>query len=309
MSIKYIIDKIMKYCRKPYLIIGYLAGRFPSLFKFVPDKICIKMQFEAAIGQKLDLKNPKTFNEKIQWLKLHGDLQKYANLADKYEVRKFVSNSIGEEYLIPLLGVWNKFEDIDFSKLPEQFVLKCNHDSNSVVICKDKTTFNIKKSREKLNKCLKRKFYYAFREYQYKNIKPKLIGEKYMVDESENELKDYKIYCFNGNPKIIQVIYDRCTDSKANLYDIEWNYIPVVKTYPTNPNRMINKPSKLDEILHLAKMLSKNCLFVRVDFYSVNDKIYFGELTFTPAAGLGKFEPKEFDFEMGSWIELPKERE
>jgi len=308
MAIKYPVDKIMKYCRRPYLIIGYLAGKFPNLFKFVPDKICIKMQFKAATGQKLNLKNPQTFNEKIQWLKLHGDLQKYANLADKYEVRKFVSNSIGEEYLIPLLGVWDKFKDIDFGKLPKQFVLKCNHDSNSVVICKDKTAFNINKAREKLNKCLKRKFYYAFREYQYKNIKPKIICEKYMVDESGSELKDYKIFCFNGNPKIIQVNYDRFTSSKKNLYDIEWNYIPVAMTYPTDPNRIINKPSKLEDMLVFAKTLSKGIPCVRVDFYSINDKIYFGELTFTPAAGLGKFEPKEFDFEMGSWIELPKEK-
>lgn len=266
------------------------------------------MMFRAYFGYSLDLKNPKTFNEKIQWLKLYGRLERYTDMADKYEVRRYIADIIGKEYLIPLIGIWNRFEDIDFEKLPNQFVLKCTHDSNSVIICKDKAIFDIDKAKDKLNKLLKYKFYRMFREPQYKNIKPRIICEEYMTDESGGELKDYKIFCFNGMPRIIFVYYDRFTNHKVNIYDAEWNYIPVSTAYPTDPNVIINKPSRLGEMLDLAETLSRGISLVRVDFYSIGDRIYFGELTFTPSAGFVKFEPKEFDFEMGGWLELPKEK-
>jgi len=273
--------------------------------KWIPDSLYLKQVFKLRLGYPLNLKNPKTFNEKIQWMKLYGDLQQYTNLVDKYEVRKYVANTIGEEYLIPLLGVWDKVEDIDFSKLPEQFVLKCNHDCGSVVICTDKAAFDVEKAKNKLKKCLKRNFYYRFREPQYKKIKPRIICEKYIVDESGNDLKDYKIFCFNEIPKIIEVIADRFTSQKINFYDTEWNYIAVSGKCSTDPNA-IDKPCNLQEMLGLAKKLSENIPHVRVDLYSINNRIYLGELTFTSAAGFRKFEPKEFDFEMGSWLELPR---
>ena len=299
------MSKFIKKCKKnPLHIITALGIR--GFLNWLPNSLRIKIIFRCELGYFLNLKNPKSFNEKIQWLKFYGDIQQYTHLVDKHEVRKYISDTIGENYLIPLLGIWDKFEEIDFSKLPEQFVLKCNHDCGSVVICTDKATFDIKKAKNKLNKCLKQNNYYSTLELQYKNIKPKIICEKYMKDES-GELKDYKIFCFNGEPKIIQVNYGRFTDSKKNLYDIEWNYVPVAMTYPTDPNVIINKPNNLKEMLTLAKTLSKDYPFVRVDFYSIEGKTYFGELTFTPAMGLGKFEPEEFDFEMGSWLELLKE--
>ncbi|GBU23738.1 glycosyl transferase [Fibrobacteria bacterium R8-3-H12] len=298
--------KIMKYIKNPWLIFLYLEWK--GFLNWLPDSLYFKGFFRAKCGYPLDLKNPKTFNEKLQWIKLHGNLEKYTDLVDKYEVRKYIAQTIGEEYLIPLIGVWDRVEDIDFGKLPEQFVLKCNHDSGSVVICKDKNNFDIEKAKNKLKKHLKRNYYYHAREAQYKNIKPRVICEKYMVDKQKIEPEDYRIFSFNGTPKIIFV--DRSILKKKsnirNLYDVEWNYIPVSVGYPTDCNRIISKPNKLEEMLKLTKILSKNIPCVRVDFYLIDDKIYFGELTFTHAAGYQKFEPKEFGFEMGSWLELPK---
>jgi hypothetical protein len=293
------LKKLKKILKNPLHILEIL--RYRGFFNWVPDSLYLKILFRKKCGYSLDLKNPRTFNEKLQWLKLYGNLERYKDLVDKYEVRKYIAKTIGEKYLIPLIGVYDKFEDIDFNKLPEQFVLKCTHDSGSVVICKDKNNFDIEESKKKLKKYLKRNYYYGKREPQYKNIKPRIICEKYMVDESETELKDYKVFCFNGEPKIIQVHFDRFTNHKRNIYDTEWNYIPVSIGHPIYPN-VINKPSNLQEMLNLAKKMSENIPHVRVDFYSIHNKIYFGELTFIHMAGFLKFEPKEFDFEMGSWI-------
>ena len=297
----------IKKCFKNILHILH-ALRRRGFLNWMSDSFYLKMIFRAKLGYSLDLKNPKTFNEKLQWLKLYDCNPLYTQLVDKYEVRKFVAEKIGEEYLIPLLGVWDRFEDIDFDALPSQFVLKCTHDSGSVVICKDKTAFDIKVAQNKLNKCLKRNFYYVGREWPYKDVKPRIICEKYMEDESGAELKDYKIFCFNGMPKIIQVDFDRFTNHKRNLYDVEWNYIPVSIQYPTDQNNIVNKPEKLEKMLNFAKILSKNIPHVRVDFYSIHDKIYFGELTFTHGSGYENFEPEEFGLQMGSWLELPREK-
>ncbi|MDR3001209.1 MAG: hypothetical protein LBU89_08095 [Fibromonadaceae bacterium] len=298
--------RFLKKClNNPWHILIALGAR--SFFSWMSDSLFLKMIFKAHLGYSLDLKNPKTFNEKIQWLKLYGNLEKYANLVDKYEVRKYIAETIGEEYLIPLLGVWDRFEDIDFGKLPEQFVLKCTHDSGSVVICKNKAAFDVKAAQSKLNKHLEQNFYHLLREPQYKNIKPRIIAEKYMVDESGTELKDYKIFCFDGQPKIIQVDFDRFTNHKRNLYDVEWNFLNFEIHYPSDKIKQISKPQKFDEMLDLAKKLSAAIPHVRVDFYSICGKIYFGELTFTHGSGYENFEPEEFGFEMGSWIELSKE--
>jgi len=302
---KSIIKRLVSLIKNPTRVIIILNNFGLLNLNWISDRIFIKIQYKAMTGRELNLLFPKTFSEKIQWLKLNGNLQNYSCLVDKYEVRKYIVETIGERYLIPLIGIWDKFDDIDFKKLPEQFVLKCTHDCNSAIICKNKTTFNTEYAKTRINKCLLRNYYYSGREKQYKNIKPRIICEKYMVDVSGVELKDYKIYCFDGVPKVIQVIYDRLTVCKSNLYDVNWNYISVAKTYPTDPNRSISKPSNLVEMLNIASILSRNRIFVRVDLYLVSEKIYFGELTFTPAAGNGKFEPTEFDQIMGSWIELP----
>jgi hypothetical protein len=229
-------------------------------------------------------------------------------MADKYEVRKYIAEKIGEEYLIPLLGVWNTFEDIDFNSLPDQFVLKCTHDSGGVVICKDKNAFDLKAARKKIVIHLKRNFYWYGREWAYKNIKPRIIAEKFMVDESGTELKDYKILCFNGEPRLIQVDFDRFVKHKRNLYSTEWQYQLVELGYPTYPQIRIKKPESLELMLQLAKKLSFGIPHLRVDLYSIKQKIYFGELTFYHGSGFEKFTPSEWDKTLGDWLELPQDK-
>ncbi len=287
----------------PDKIITNLGRR--GLLNWMSDEQYLKLLYKAALKKKLNLDNPQTFNEKLQWLKLHDRNPDYTKMVDKYEAKKYVASIIGEEYIIPTLGVYDKFDDIDFDKLPNQFVIKCTHDSGGLVICKDKNTLDIKAARKKISKCLKRNFYYFGREWPYKNVKPRIIIEKYMVDESNKELKDYKVFNFDGKPKIIQVDYDRFVEHKRNLYDKDWKYIEAAIQYPTNPEIKIEKPKNLTKMLELAKILSKDIPHVRTDFYSIEDKIYFGELTFYSESGLGKFSPKQFEKDMGEWLKLP----
>ena len=273
----------------------------------VPSKIYLKIKFKLITGNHLDLDNPQTFNEKLQWLKIHDRNPEYTKMVDKYEAKKYVASIIGEEYIIPTIGVYDKFDDIDFDKLPNQFVMKCTHDSGGLVICKDKNTLDIKVARKKINKCLKKNYYYNGREWPYKNVKPRIIIEKYMVDESNKELKDYKVFNFDGKPKIIQLDYDRFVKHKRNLYDKDWKYIEAAIKYPTDKNVKIDKPKSLNKMLELASILSKNIPHVRTDFYLIDDKIYFGELTFYHGSGYEKFTPEQFGKEMGEWLKLPGE--
>ena len=272
--------------------------------RYIPDKIWLQIKFICRMGKFPDLNNPKTFNEKIQWLKLHNRKPEFSSMVDKYEVKKIIAERMGEEYLIPTLGVWDKFEEIDFDKLPDQFVLKCTHDSGGLIICKDKSQLDLDKAKQKINRCLKSNYYWHGREWPYKNVKPRIIAEQYMVDESGVELKDYKIFNFGGQPKLIQVDFNRFIQHTKNIYDTEWNYLDVAINYPTDPNVSIKKPDCLDEMLEMAKELSAGLPFLRTDFYVINGKIYFGELTFSPGSGFMKVTPESFDEEMGSWISL-----
>lgn len=276
-------------------------GMFP-----VSDKWYLEKLFFRATGCKLDLKNPRTFNEKLQWLKLYDRKPEYTQMVDKYEVKKLVAQKIGEEYIIPTLGVWEKFDRIDFDRLPQQFVLKCTHDSGSVIVVKDKSQFDRKAAKKKLDSALKRNFYYWGREWPYKNVKPRIIAEKYMTDESGTELKDYKIFNFDGKPEFIQVDYNRFVEHRRNLYSTDWKYMEKAIQYATDPSVQIQKPQKLDEMLDLAKKLSAGIPHVRTDFYSIDGgKIYFGELTFYHGSGFEKFDPEEFGVECGNMIKLP----
>mgnify|MGYP000925372840 CR=1 FL=1 len=297
------LKKIKKALKNPNLLLAYILNF--KIFRILPDDVFLKIKFWLKMGKKLDLKNPKTFNEKLQWLKLYDRKPEYTPMVDKYQVRRYVADTIGEGHLIPLLGVYESFEQIDFKKLPSQFVLKCTHDSGGIILCKDKNKLNIKAARRKINKCLKRNFYYVGREWPYKNVKPRIICEKYMVDESGTELKDYKIFCFNGLPKIIQVDFDRFKAHKKNLYDTNWNYIPVSYNYQTDPSIIIKKPGNLEDMLKFAKILARSYPFVRVDFYSIYNELYFGEITFYPASGFGKFTPEKYDYILGDWLKLP----
>lgn len=279
-----------------------------GLLDRLDDEKYLKKQFYAVTRKKLDLNNAITFNEKIQVLKLIDRKELYTSLVDKYEVRKFVEKNLGKEYLIPLIGVWDDPEQIDFSLLPEQFVLKCNHNSGvGMCICKNKNDIDIKTVRKELRKGLDENYYLSGREWPYKNVKRKVIAEKYMVDESGTELKDYKLFTFDGKVHYIQVDYDRFTDHHRNFYDLEWNYVPFTTLYPTNPNRKIAKPVCLERLIKSAEVLAKAAgtpRFVRVDFYVINDHIYFGEMTFYHGSGYEKFYPEEYGEKLGDLIKL-----
>jgi hypothetical protein len=298
------LAKITKVINNPKLIIVYFGSK--GYFKKIPDRKYLEILHKARMGEALDLENPQTFNEKLQWLKLNDRRLEYKNMSDKYEVRKFVASKIGEEYLIPLLGVWDKFEDIDFEDLPDKFVLKCTHDSGSAVICDKKKGINYKKLNRFFNKKLQFDYYWGSREWNYHGITPRIIAEKHMIDESGTELKDYKIFTFNGEAKIIQVDVGRFTKHERNIYTTDWELLNVTVKVPSNPNLIIDKPKKLDEMIYIAEILSEGMPHVRVDLYSTGDSILFGELTFHHAGGQEKFEPKTFELEMGNWLELPR---
>ncbi|MDR1584299.1 MAG: glycosyl transferase [Prevotellaceae bacterium] len=296
---------IKKRIRNPYWLFYYFI-RVTGIGRIMPDKHYLKLQYKCFFNKSLDLKNSKTFNEKLQWLKLYNRITSHVKMVDKAAVKDYIASIIGKEYIIATLGVWNKFDDIRFDLLPNQFVLKCTHDSGSVIICKDKSNFDFKLAKEKINKSLSRNFYYPGREWIYKNIKPRIIAEKYMVDESNVELKDYKIFCFNGSPKIIQVDFNRFSAHRRNLYSIKWELIPAELCYPNDSKTIIEQPKSLELMLDIARKLSSQIAFLRVDLYSIKETIYFGELTFYPGSGYEKFIPDEWDDIMGSWLKLPK---
>ncbi len=275
-----------------------------------PDKLYLKWLFRVRVGYKLDLNNPKTFNEKLQWLKLYNRKPEYTQMVDKVEAKKYVENLIGEEYIIPTLGVYNSVDEIDFDKLPNQFVLKCTHDSGGVVICSDKNKLNIIAAKKKLRQGLRCHYYYQNREYPYKNVKPRIIAEKYMVDESGYELKDYKFFCFNGEPKALFIATDRGSateETKFDFFDMDFKHLPFTNGHP-NSTKPINKPIGFDKMKELAAKLSQGEPHLRVDFYDINGQIYFGELTFFHWSGMMAFEPEEWDYKFGEWIKLPENR-
>ena len=258
--------------------------------------------------KKLDLNNPLTFNEKLQWLKINDHNPLYSKLADKYSMRQYIKNKIGDEYLFPLVGgPWSKFNDIDFEKLPDKFVLKCNHDSGSVVICNNKAKFNIKKAKKKINKSLKRNYYYHSREWPYKSIKPLIIAEKYMADKSNNTLTDYKFMCFHGEVKSIFTCTERFSKDglKVSFFDLDWNMQSFERHYPKSKKK-IPPPINLKQMINLSEKLSKGIPFIRVDLYEINKRIYFGEFTFYPGSGMEEFIPDYWDYTFGKWIDLKK---
>jgi len=269
----------------------------------MPDIPYLKMIFYYETGKRLDINNPCTFNEKLQWLKIYDKNPLYNMFVDKYEVREHISKTIGSEYLIPLYGIWDKVDEIDFNKLPESFALKCTHGSTSNIICRSKENLSIIDAKESLNKWLRKNWYWFGREWPYKDVRPRIMAEKYMTDETDAELMDYKIFCFNGVPKIIQVHFNRHSNHKANFYDTDWNYVPISTRYQPDPKTVINKPEHFDDMLSLASKLSLGLPYIRVDFYSIFNKLYFGELTLYPASGFGVISPEEWDRTFGNWVD------
>lgn len=281
-----------------------LATKYP---RFFPDRWFVKLIYRQITGKKLELNHPVTFNEKLQWLKLYDRKPEYTLYVDKYEVKKHVSKILGEEHIIPTIGVYHSIDEIDFDSLPNQFVLKCTHDSGGIVICKDKSTLDKKQALEKLHDGILKNFYWLNREWPYKNVKPRIIAEPYLED-SDGELKDYKVFTFNGEPKLIEIDYNRFKGHLRNLYDVEWNRLDVTIQFPTDKNKKFDKPVVLEQLLDMSRQLSKGIPHVRTDFYIVNDRIYFGEMTFYHGSGFEKILPESFDVEMGSWIKLPLSR-
>ena len=275
-----------------------------GLLRWMPDELYLKLVYRARVGKKLNLKNPKRFNEKLQWLKLYDRNPLYTTMVDKYKVKSYVSNIIGPEHVIPTIGVWNSPEEVEFDKLPDQFVLKCNHDSGGLVICKDKDKLDVKKAKEKLNKAFKKNGYSFGREWPYKNVQKRILCEKYMEDESGYELKDYKVLCFNGEPKLVQIHRGRFNRHTQDYYDVNWNHLEYTQGCPLSEVAM-ERPVFLDEMLSLSRKLSKGIPHVRVDWYYVDGTLYFGEMTFFDASGYDDFEPDEVNNIVGDWITLP----
>lgn len=272
--------------------------------KFIQDENYIRKQYKLRTGKILDLDNPVYYNEKIQWIKLYYRDPILKKLVDKYSVRDYVKEKIGEKYLIPIYGVYNSVEEIDFQLIPDQFVMKLTNGSGFNYICTNKTSQEIKKIKSRFKKWLETDFYTFGREWAYKDVRNRIICEKLLDDNSKTGLKDYKVFCFNGQPKVIQVDYNRFSNHKRNLYTTNWEYMNVSIKYDTDPNQKIDKPACLEEMLNCARLLSKGFPHVRVDFYYLDDRIYFGELTFYHGAGYVNFKPDEFEKQMGDWIDL-----
>lgn len=279
------------------------------LYYIMPDKMYLKYQYKKVFGRKLDLKNPQTFNEKIQWLKLYDRNPAYHNMVDKYEAKKIVAQIIGEEYIIPTLGVWDKFDDIDFNLLPNQFVLKCTHDAASTVICKDKSSFDIEKAKRKITAAQKIDYYrYENRQWAYKGIKPRIIAEKFITDSDndDKELTDYKFFCFNGNVHTVMVAKGRESGKPLfYFFDKKWNLLKYnISSLNLKDNLKIERPERLDLMFEIAEKISQSISFVRVDLYFSNKKIYFGEWTFYPDGGMDNNLLPEIDLLLGSLVTI-----
>lgn len=275
--------------------------------RFIPDKAYIQIYYFSHFKRLANLKNPKTYNEKLNWLKLHDRNPLYTHLVDKYEAKEYVAEIIGNEYIIPTFGVWEHFDDINFDALPNQFVLKCTHDSEGLVIVKDKSRMDKIAAKDKIEAALKLNFYYIGREWPYKDVKPRIIAEKYMEDHVDGELRDYKFFCFNGEPKAMFIASDRSKDAtKFDYYDLNFNHLNLKQRYPNAGN--VRKPATFDKMIELSKILAKKMPHVRVDFYEVDGKLYFGELTFYHFSGFMPFQPAKWDDIFGEWLKLPRSK-
>lgn len=285
------------------IIENLIATRNPRRFKFLPDKTYLSIKYKWIFKTEIDWRCPKTFNEKLQWLKLYDRNPMYTVMVDKYAVKKYVSSIIGSQYIIPTIGVWDKFDDIDFDELPSRFVLKCTHDSGGLVICSNKEQLDILLAKEKLENSLRTNYYWSGREWPYKNVKPRIIAEQYIGDN----LLDYKLFCFNGKPRLTLVCSERFSKGglKEDFYDELWNHLNIQRKSHCNANLPIPEPKQYELMKLLAGKLSSRMTFARIDFYEINGKVYFGEITLYPASGFEGFIPKDWDLRLGEWIKLP----
>lgn len=299
--------KLKTFYHTPRVLIKKIWNMFEP---FVSDEFFLKVSSFISIGYWPNFKNPKTFNDKIQWLKLNYRKKEYTKMVDKVAAKDYVAGILGNKYIIPTLGVWNSIDEVDWKELPNQFVIKATHDSGGVVICKDKATFNIEEAISLLKGAGKKNYARFSKEYVYYYVPHRFLAEKFMLpsDASINDdLSDYKFYCFNGEPKYCQVIRDRNTKETIDFYDMEWKHMDFVglNIVAKNGTKPVPCPKKLDEMIGVCRNLSKNIPFVRVDLYVIDGNVYFGEITFYPASGLGLFTPAEWNLKLGEMIKLP----
>ena len=302
------LQKILRYlyqvATNPEIRFSYLSAM--GFYDKVPDEQYLKMKYKLVFGKELDLDNPQTFNEKLQWLKLYNRKPEYTIMVDKYKARQYIADRLGGQYLVPLLGVWDDPDEIDFDALPDQFVLKCNHNSGlGMCICKDKSKLDIPKVKAELRKGLKQDYYLTGREWPYKDVPRKIIAEKYMVDAS-GDLKDYKFYCFDGAMKFVMINSDRNTSrpTRADYFDRDFNWLDFTWGYSHAEVRP-EKPEQFEKMVAIVEKLAKGLPHIRVDLYDCNGKIYFGELTFFDGSGFDKIEPLEWDYKIGKMLKLP----
>jgi len=273
--------------------------------KYIPyDKLYITIFYRLAMHKKLNWKAPKLYTEKIQILKLENRDPLFSNMVDKFQCRQIIANLLGEKYLIPILGVWDNVDEIDFSNLPEQFVLKATHDSGSVLICKNKSNFDIKLAKKKLQKALKTNYFYKSREYPYKNAIPRIIAEKYLFDETQEELIDYKFFCFNGIPVFLQITSNYNGIKNVVYYDMNFQVLPFTTGSPMSNPTIIRRPESFTTMKCIAEKLARGIKHIRIDLYYVNQQIYFGEFTFHNSGGIIHFNPPEWDKKIGDLLKI-----
>ena len=300
-----ILGKLKNVLTDPKIRLNYMASL--GLTDRLPDRRFLQMKYERAFNAKLRIDNPVTFNEKLQWLKLYDRKLEYTVMVDKYKAREYVAEKIGAQYLIPLIGVWDSLDEIDFSALPDQFAMKCNHNSGlGMCICADKSKLDIAKVKKGLKRGLKQDYYLTGREWPYQDVPRRIVAEQFLKSDAGG-LTDYKIHCFGGVPKFILVCRDRFSESglTEDFYTAEWERMDLKRPHIPNAKVPMDKPEKLAEMLTLAEKLSRDIPFLRVDFYLVEGKIYFSELTFFPASGFEGFDPPEWDQTFGDWLTLP----
>ena len=301
-----IMSKIRTFIDNPQYFITSPAAK--GWLDWVPDSLYLKLLYRVIMGRKLNLKNPKEYNEKLQWLKLNDRKPEYAIMVDKYEVRGYIAELLGEQYLIPCLGIYDSVEDIDIDALPDKFVLKCTHDSGSVEICKDKSCYDMEGAKHRLSQAMKRNYYATYREWPYKYVKPRIIAEGYLEGD-EGDLKDYKVMCFNGEAKIIEVHENRFVEGKVHtqtFYDREWEIVPLTQVETVTVDKPSERPRQLEEILRLSELIAKDMYHARIDWYIEGDKIYFGEITFYDGSGFESFSTPEMERMLGDMIKLPE---
>ena len=277
-----------------------------TLYPYLPKKIAIKTCFRHFVGYSLDLDNPRSFNEKLQWLKLNDIHPEYSIMVDKVEAKKYVAKRIGQQYIIPTIDVYDSVEDINWNSLPQKFVIKTNHGCGGMTICKDKENLDIAHTKKILNKALQKDYSRYNNEYPYKHVKRRIIVENYMEDET-GELRDFKFFCFDGKPFCMFLATDRGKkneETKFDFFDMEWNHLPFTNGHP-NSGKVIEKPRNFEKMKELASILSKGFPHLRVDFYNINGNIYFGELTFFHWSGIVPFDPIDWDYKLGELIKLP----